>query len=126
MPKQYPAAPPMSIDANKKYTATFETSRGNIVCELFAQDAPKTVNNFVSLAKDGFETRLQKNAAILKDHDLRRSAFVMAVGIAYIDGEVDDAEIDVFTALAKHYEIPMEEAQTLLEQVENDLLGPAD
>ena len=54
MPKQYPAAPPMSIDANKKYTATFETSRGNIVCELFAQDAPKTVNNFVSLAKDGF------------------------------------------------------------------------
>ncbi len=44
----------MAIDASKKYTATFETSRGNIVCELFAKDAPKTVNNFVFLAREGF------------------------------------------------------------------------
>jgi peptidyl-prolyl cis-trans isomerase B (cyclophilin B) len=44
----------MSIDVNKKYTATFTTSRGDIVCELFAKDAPKTVNNFVFLARDKF------------------------------------------------------------------------
>lgn len=44
----------MTIDPNKKYTATFKTSRGEIVCELFAQDKPMTVNNFVFLAKDGF------------------------------------------------------------------------
>jgi peptidyl-prolyl cis-trans isomerase B (cyclophilin B) len=44
----------MLIDADKKYTATFETSRGNIVCELFAKDAPKTVNNFVFLAGEQF------------------------------------------------------------------------
>ena len=44
----------MSIDANKSYVATFETSRGKIVCQLFAKDAPKTVNNFVSLARDTF------------------------------------------------------------------------
>jgi peptidyl-prolyl cis-trans isomerase B (cyclophilin B) len=44
----------MAIDPNKRYTATFETSRGAIVCELFAKEAPKTVNNFVFLAKDGF------------------------------------------------------------------------
>jgi len=44
----------MSIDANKKYTATFETSKGSIVCDLFAKDAPKTVNNFVFLAREGF------------------------------------------------------------------------
>jgi peptidyl-prolyl cis-trans isomerase B (cyclophilin B) len=44
----------MSIDSQKKYTATFETSRGKIVCELFAKDAPKTVNNFVFLAREGF------------------------------------------------------------------------
>jgi peptidyl-prolyl cis-trans isomerase B (cyclophilin B) len=42
------------IDPNKKYTATFETSRGSIVCELFAKDAPKTVNNFVFLAREKF------------------------------------------------------------------------
>jgi peptidyl-prolyl cis-trans isomerase B (cyclophilin B) len=52
--KQYSGAPAMSIDVNKKYTATFETSRGTIVCELYPQNAPKAVNNFVFLAKDGF------------------------------------------------------------------------
>jgi peptidyl-prolyl cis-trans isomerase B (cyclophilin B) len=44
----------MAIDTNKKYTATFETSRGNVVCELFPKDAPNTVNNFVCLSRDGF------------------------------------------------------------------------
>jgi len=44
----------MSIDANKHYTATFETNKGTIVCELYAKDAPKTVNNFVFLAREGF------------------------------------------------------------------------
>ena len=44
----------MSIVTTKKYTATFETSRGKIVCELFATDAPNTVNNFVFLAKENF------------------------------------------------------------------------
>jgi peptidyl-prolyl cis-trans isomerase B (cyclophilin B) len=54
MPKQYNAPPAMQIDPAKKYTATFETSRGTIVCDLFADVAPKTVNNFVFLARDGF------------------------------------------------------------------------
>lgn len=44
----------MTIDVNKKYSAAFNTSRGEIVCELFASDAPKTVNNFVFLARDKF------------------------------------------------------------------------
>jgi peptidyl-prolyl cis-trans isomerase B (cyclophilin B) len=44
----------MSIDPSKKYTATFATTRGEVVCELFAKDAPKTVNNFVFLARDKF------------------------------------------------------------------------
>jgi peptidyl-prolyl cis-trans isomerase B (cyclophilin B) len=54
MAKQYPAPPPMTIDTSKKYTATLDTSKGAIVCELFAKDAPKTVNNFVFLAREGF------------------------------------------------------------------------
>jgi len=44
----------MSIDTAKKYTATLTTSRGDIVCELFAKDAPNTVNNFVFLARENF------------------------------------------------------------------------
>jgi len=44
----------MTIDPSKKYMATFNTSRGEIVCDLFADEKPKTVNNFVFLAKDKF------------------------------------------------------------------------
>lgn len=44
----------MSIDPKKNFTATLTTSRGEIVCELFAKDAPKTVNNFVFLAREKF------------------------------------------------------------------------
>jgi len=44
----------MRIDASKKYTARLETARGTVVCELFAKEAPKTVNNFVFLAREGF------------------------------------------------------------------------
>ena len=43
-----------SIDPRKKYSAVFNTSRGEIVCELFAKDAPNTVNNFIFLARDKF------------------------------------------------------------------------
>jgi len=52
--KSYPAAPAMSIDPNKKYTAVIKTSMGDMTAELYAKDAPNTVNNFVFLAKDGF------------------------------------------------------------------------
>jgi len=44
----------MSIDTDKSYTATLETSRGKIVCELYPKNAPKAVNNFVFLAREGF------------------------------------------------------------------------
>src|ERR1700729_4241163 len=54
MPKQYSAPPQMTIDTSKNYTVTFDTSRGQIVCELFTKAAPKTVNNFVFLARDKF------------------------------------------------------------------------
>jgi cyclophilin family peptidyl-prolyl cis-trans isomerase len=44
----------MSIDPAKKYVATFKTSRGDIRVNLFAANAPITVNNFVFLARDGY------------------------------------------------------------------------
>ena len=52
--KQWNSPPPMTIDPKKNYTATMETSKGTIEIELFAKDAPKTVNNFVFLAREGF------------------------------------------------------------------------
>ncbi len=54
MPKQYPNPPAMTIDPAKRYTATIETTAGTMVADLFPGDAPKTVNNFVFLAQDGF------------------------------------------------------------------------
>lgn len=54
MPNRYSKPFDMQIDAAKKYTATIETNRGIIVAELFAAQAPRTVNNFVSLARDGY------------------------------------------------------------------------
>lgn len=50
----YKSPPTMTIDINKQYTATIETEKGEIVVELFAKDAPKTVNNFIFLAREGF------------------------------------------------------------------------
>ncbi len=52
--KTYSSPPEMMIDTSKKYTATIETEKGNLVLELFAADVPRTVNNFVFLAREGF------------------------------------------------------------------------
>jgi cyclophilin family peptidyl-prolyl cis-trans isomerase len=46
--------PTGSLDLTKSYSARFKTERGEIVCELFAADAPLTVENFTSLARAGF------------------------------------------------------------------------
>ncbi len=54
MAKRYSEAPKMQIDPAKKYQAVFKTEHGDIVVDLFAKEAPQTVNNFVTLARDGF------------------------------------------------------------------------
>src|SRR5688572_13072529 len=54
MAKQYDKPPSLDIDLKKSYTATFKTKHGDIKIELFAKQAPVTVNNFVFLARDGY------------------------------------------------------------------------
>ena len=54
MTKSYDSPPEMQIDSSKSYIAHFKTSKGDFDVELFADKAPKTVNNFVFLAQDGF------------------------------------------------------------------------
>jgi cyclophilin family peptidyl-prolyl cis-trans isomerase len=46
--------PEMQIDDSALYDVTIETDKGNIVMELDPSIAPVTVNNFVSLARDGY------------------------------------------------------------------------
>jgi cyclophilin family peptidyl-prolyl cis-trans isomerase len=53
-PKQWSKAPAMVIDPKKKYSATIHTDKGDMAIELFADRVPKTVNNFVFLAREGF------------------------------------------------------------------------
>jgi cyclophilin family peptidyl-prolyl cis-trans isomerase len=52
--KRYSAPPSMQINPSKRYIAIFHTERGDFQVELFAAQAPQTVNNFVFLAREGF------------------------------------------------------------------------
>ncbi len=52
--KTYDSPPPLVIDPAKSYTATLETTAGTMTLELFPQEAPLTVNNFVFLANENF------------------------------------------------------------------------
>jgi len=64
MPKPYAAPPAMQIDPDQTYRATITTNRGDIVIDLYAEHAPKTVNNFVALARDGFYDGLKFHRVI--------------------------------------------------------------
>src|SRR5215217_5646108 len=64
MPKQYSSPPAMTIDPAKKYAVTIDTNRGKITLDLFPKDAPKTVNNFVTLARAGFYNGLKFHRVI--------------------------------------------------------------
>lgn len=48
---KFEKAPPTCIDATKTYTAVFDTSEGEIEVLLDTAKTPKTVNNFVVLAR---------------------------------------------------------------------------
>jgi cyclophilin family peptidyl-prolyl cis-trans isomerase len=52
--KEWSKPPEMKINPTSKYTATFKTEKGDIVCALYAAKVPRTVNNFVFLAREGF------------------------------------------------------------------------
>ena len=49
--QRFKGPPPMCIDPEKTYTATMETTKGTMMIALDPIAAPKTVNNFVVLAR---------------------------------------------------------------------------
>lgn len=54
MAKQWNQPPEMTIDTKKTFIAKIETIRGTITIALAPEHAPKTVNNFVFLANEGY------------------------------------------------------------------------
>ena len=54
MAQQYTQPPEMVIDPSKNYTAIFKTEHGDIRIKLFAAQVPRTVNNLVFLAREGY------------------------------------------------------------------------
>ncbi len=52
--KEWNTPPAMQIDPAKNYRASIATDRGTIEIQLHPEYAPKTVNNFVFLARAGF------------------------------------------------------------------------
>lgn len=52
--KIYANQPEMKINTDSSYTAVIKTNLGDMTVEFFTDDAPITVNNFISLSKDGY------------------------------------------------------------------------
>src|SRR4051812_2681727 len=52
--KKYDKPQDMKLDPAKTYLATIDTDAGKMVAELYPKIAPKTVNSFVFLAREGF------------------------------------------------------------------------
>jgi len=61
---QWTAAPKQVLDTSKTYTATIDTSMGAIEIALRSDLAPKTVNNFVFLAVNGFYSNVKFHRVI--------------------------------------------------------------
>jgi cyclophilin family peptidyl-prolyl cis-trans isomerase len=53
-PRQYTSPPPQVTDPSNEYMATIRTERGDMVVELYADQAPANVNSFVFLAQEGW------------------------------------------------------------------------
>jgi len=54
MAKQSTSEPAMQLQDNMDYRANVQTNKGDFTIELLASQAPKTVNNFVSLTREGY------------------------------------------------------------------------
>ena len=52
--KVYDKQPKMNLNSDSTYSAIINTNLGEMSVEFFTDDAPLTVNNFVTLSKDGY------------------------------------------------------------------------
>ncbi len=54
MAKQWENPPALTIDEDRVYLVKLETTKGEVQLELYPEQAPKTVNNFVFLVNEAF------------------------------------------------------------------------
>ncbi len=54
MSQQWNTPPEMQIDTSKNISVEITTNKGNMTLELYPTHAPKTVNNFAFLAREGY------------------------------------------------------------------------
>ena len=54
MSQQWDTPPELQIDTTKNYSVEIVTNKGSMKLDLYPADAPKTVNNFTFLAKEGY------------------------------------------------------------------------
>ncbi len=52
--RQFTSCPAFAIDTSKQYIATLHTEKGDIVIQLYPDEAPLAVNSFMFLAKQGW------------------------------------------------------------------------
>nr|WP_216321789.1 peptidylprolyl isomerase [Deinococcus aestuarii] len=52
--REFTSEPALSLQEGKDYYALIDTNRGQILADLFEQETPVTVNNFVTLARNHF------------------------------------------------------------------------
>ena len=62
--RTFTAPPAMSLQDGQDYYALFDTNRGQILVDLYEQDTPATVNNFVTLARNHFYDGLRFHRVI--------------------------------------------------------------
>lgn len=78
-----------------------------------------------ALSTDGWEARINAVASSLSDTLARRNAYRLAAGVSFIDGEVQAEEAQLFTLLARAFEIPETEAEAILVEVRDELFPKA-
>lgn len=78
------------------------------------------------LSLEGWEARVVAVAQALDTMAARRSAYMLAAGVSFIDGEVQAEEVQLFGMLADGFGIPIPEAEVLLRDVHRSIFdtGP--
>ena len=52
--ERYKSEPKIILERAVKYSARIRTDKGSLVFDLLTREAPRTVNSFVFLAREGF------------------------------------------------------------------------
>jgi hypothetical protein len=75
------------------------------------------------LAREGWSERMHAATAVLVAPDVRRLAYRLGAGVAFVDDRVEAAEAAALDALAKTFELADDDAHAILVEVQKTLFG---